>query len=415
MKSNKRVKIGVIADDFTGASDSASFLSKSGAKTIMFTSVPEKLEDECDAVVLALKSRSVHPSKAIDQTREAVDFLKKIDCEKVYVKYCSTFDSTPKGNIGVVLDFLMEYLHQTFTILCPSLPINGRTVKDGNLYVNGILLNHSPMKDHPLNPMWDSYIPKLMEPQSKYPCFVVKKEELNQAILAEKVRQLSLKNKKFYLVPDYESDEDGKNIARQFKELPLVSGGSGLLEFILDERHETENQCQTRKPNQKSIILCGSCSQATKRQVEHYRTNGGLTYAIDSKRLLNHSLTAEEVFSYVLEQKETVLIYSDAIDANVNDLKKSDTFSIESKLVEDLMASLSVKAIANKFQRIVVAGGETSGAVTLSLGYDGFYIGESIDPGVPVLYPLKKETVSLVLKSGNFGCEAFFMKATKGE
>ena len=169
----KNIKIGVIADDFTGAGDAASFLEKSGAETIMYNAVPNELQ-VCDAAVIALKTRSVSPHEAVTEAKKAVDFLKENGCERIYFKYCSTFDSTPQGNIGVVADFLLEYLAQPFTILCPSLPVNHRIVKDGNLYVNGEKLSDSPLKNHPLNPMWDSYIPNLIKPQSKYPCFIMR-------------------------------------------------------------------------------------------------------------------------------------------------------------------------------------------------------------------------------------------------
>ena len=172
------MKIGVIADDFTGAGDIGSFLQKNGSKTLLFTEIPSAFSSSADCAILALKSRSAEPEEAVRQAKEAAAFLKKAGAERIYFKYCSTFDSTPKGNIGVVLDALLEELKLSFTILCPSLPVNGRTVKDGILFVNGVPLAESPMKDHPLNPMWDSGIPELMRLQSRHPCFVLKREDM---------------------------------------------------------------------------------------------------------------------------------------------------------------------------------------------------------------------------------------------
>ena len=224
----KNIKIGVIADDFTGAGDAASFLEKSGAETIMYNAVPNELQ-VCDAAVIALKTRSVTPHAAVAEVKKAVDFLKENGCERIYFKYCSTFDSTPQGNIGVVADFLLEYLAQPFTILCPSLPVNQRIVKDGNLYVNGEKLSDSPLKIHPLNPMWDSYIPNLMKPQSKYPCFIMRQKELCEGEWKQTIHALKCRYERFYIVPDYETEQDGIRIAEAFKELPVLTGGSGLL------------------------------------------------------------------------------------------------------------------------------------------------------------------------------------------
>ncbi len=412
MQKNSSIKLGVIADDFTGASDAASFLSKSGADTLMFTSIPQNLDHDCEAIVIALKSRSASLEKAVSMTKEAVDFLNHIGCEKIYFKYCSTFDSTPKGNIGVVLDFLMEYLKQPYTLLCPSLPENGRTVKDGILYVDGVKLSDSPMKNHPLNPMWDSYIPNLMKDQSHYPCFVLTKEDMESNPLEEKIKDISLKHQKFYLIPDYENDEDGRLIAKLFKHLPLLSGGSALLEHIAGAKGSKRAVFDGQNlKGRRSIILCGSCSRATKRQIEYYRSAGGILYGVDSKELLSGKLNVNDVFEYVKNQSRTTLVYSTAIDGDMASLKRSPTFDMESNLIESMMADLSSLAIADGFKNIVVAGGETSGAVTLNLGFDGFLIGESIAPGVPVLTPLKNDDIRLILKSGNFGCDDFFLKA----
>lgn len=407
---NKNIKIGVIADDFTGASDAASFLSKSGAKTILFTNTPKSINSTCDAIVIALKSRSVKPSEAIAMTKIAVDFLTQVKCEKIYFKYCSTFDSQPTGNIGVVLDFLMEYLECPYTILCPSLPINGRTVKEGILYVNGIKLSDSPMKNHPLNPMWDSYIPILMKTQSKYPCFVVD-NPLKNIELETIIQTYEKENEKFYLVPNYSNDKDGKWISQAFKELRLWSGGSGLLEHILDKKELTgyiHKQRDTK--HQKTIILCGSCSRTTKKQIEHFIASGGQVYKLDSKKLLRGTICVEDIFSYIHSKRTTVLVYSSAVDEDMTVLQQGETFSLESEIIEKTLSDLSQIALLHRYKNIVVAGGETSGAVTLKLGFDSFYIGKSIDPGVPVLHPLQNESISLILKSGNFGSDDFFTK-----
>ena len=414
MNREKRIRIGVIADDFTGASDAASFLVKSGAKTIMFNEVPEGIEFDCDAVVIALKTRSVKPDDAISQTKKAIKFLKEINCEKIYFKYCSTFDSTPKGNIGIIGDYLMEYLNVPYTLLCPSLPINGRIVKDGILYVNGVKLDESPLKNHPLNPMWDSYIPNLMKDQSKYNCYTISQDELNNRFDFI-INELSNINEHFYLVPDYKNDEDGYNIGLKFNNLKFITGGSGLLEFILDRSELKQEMKLSKNTVEKAVILCGSCSKATKNQVHEYVRFGGTTFAIDANELIDGNLKYKDILDFILNSNDTVLVYSDAIDKDMSEIRKTTNFKLASKLLEEVFAKLSKELVKEGYNRIIVGGGETSGAITKELNFDGFYIGESIDPGVPELYPLKNDEITLILKSGNFGSDDFFIKAARGK
>ena len=401
-------KLGVIADDFTGASDAASFLLKGGSRVIMCNEIPKEFDEDFDALVIALKIRSVSPKEAIRQVEEALIFLTKMGCNSFYYKYCSTFDSTPKGNIGVVMDYLVEKLHVSYSVLCPSLPVNGRIVENGYLYVNGVLLDQSPMKDHPLNPMWDSFIPNLMKPQSKYVCEVLRYNQMDEGNL----EKLEKKNKgvPFYIIPDYKTDTDGKNIAALFEHLPLLSGGSGLLEY-LSPKSQKEIVSHENSSVKKPIILCGSCSKATKEQVQFFKEKGGCTISIDSKKLLEKTLSSKAIFETVQKQNKPVLVYSNAIEQDMNQLKMNPDFYQASKAMESFMSELSVLAYESGFDRIVVAGGETSGAVIKALVFKSFYIEKNIDPGVPVLRPLDSPKNTVILKSGNFGSRDFFIKA----
>lgn len=416
MKSLTPILIGVIADDFTGGSDAASFLTQSGLRTILYKGLPKELPKNCDAVVIALKTRSINPEKAVKESIKALKWLKSIHANQVYFKYCSTFDSRKKGNIGPVLDSLMDFTGLSYTVLCPSLPINGRTVKDGILFVNGIPLSDSHMKNHPLNPMWSSYIPELMRDQSKYPCFVLSRKQMKEkSKVANIIETYKKENERFYLIPDYECDQDGRNIAEIFGNLYVLSGGSGLLKHLYEnKRNVNVEYSATETTENKSIILCGSCSRATASQIKYFKEKGGVSYPVDSKKLLNNTLTVNDIWSFVANNKsKTTLIYSDMVDKKENILDKGESFAKESELIENIMADLSKLAEKNGFNRIVVAGGETSGAVMLKLGYDAYYIGRSIDPGVPEIIPVKNTSLRIVLKSGNFGSEDFFEKAVK--
>ena len=214
--------LGCIADDFTGASDAASFLVKGGMSVQLYNGVPAQpsdAENSAQALVIALKSRTQKTDEAVADSVAAAKFLLECGVKQIYFKYCSTFDSTPDGNIGPVADALMDLTGARCTILCPALPVNGRTVENGCLMVNGVHLHHSHMKDHPLTPMWDSRIATLMAPQTKYACLEIGTE-----------MSVPESDSPVYLIPDYKNPEDGQTIAQAFWQLPLLTGGSGLLE-----------------------------------------------------------------------------------------------------------------------------------------------------------------------------------------
>ena len=396
------IKLGVIADDFTGASDAASFLVKSGNKTILLTDIPKKLDCDCDCIVIGLKIRSVDSKEAINQVAKVMKFYESLRIEKIYYKYCSTFDSTPKGNIGPVMDYLMDRTNSKYSILCPSLPINGRIVKGGILYVNGIPLSESPLRNHPLNPMWDSYIPNLMKNQSKYPVKVCKvDEDLNE-------------NERCYYVPDYASDSDGEIIAQKFKSLKLLSGGSGLLEHLIKGSNSKDAIFSFGIEAQKSIILCGSCSEMTHKQVDYFKKQLDYYISIDAKKILDKTITVESIYEEVKKNlPNTTLIYSNGCEKKLN--KNDSSLQYHAMTMEVFLARLAKLAQIDNFDKIIVAGGETSGAITMSLGYSAFYVGESVEPGVPWLIPIIDTKKLLILKSGNFGNEDFFVKASKGK
>lgn len=406
------IKIGVIADDFTGASDAASFLVKGGNRTILFTDIPNSFDYECDCIVMALKVRSAKPEEAISKVSKVLDFFEKISVEKVYFKYCSTFDSTPKGNIGVIMDYLIERMNEHYSILCPSLPVNGRTVEKGILYVNGVVLDQSPLKNHPLNPMWDSFIPTLMKDQSKYPCYILEENGFDQ--FPNNIPQKYRKNSHFYIVPDYSTDEHGKKIAKMFKNLRLLSGGSGLLEHIIDNKDTIQDDNLFDIETQKAVIVCGSCSEMTNKQVQKYKTSGNCFYPIDSRKLINNEITEDSYLDIINKNlPKASLLYSDGCEGNIR--RDSDSFLDESKAMEEFLSNIAVMAKNQCYNKIVVAGGETSGAVTIKLGYTAFYVGKSVAPGVPVLTPLENQKIRIILKSGNFGDENFFMKALEAK
>lgn len=433
-----KIFLGVVADDFTGASDAASFLTAAGVQTVLVNGRPKQelhLPAETGALVVALKSRTAPAEEAVRESLEAFAWLKKMGAGQLYLKYCSTFDSTDQGNIGPVVDAVMERYGYDKTVLCPSLPVNGRTVKNGVLYVNGVKLEEGSMKDHPLTPMRKSRISDLMEKQGKYPC--VELEERYEL-------QLNAYNGRCYLVPDYYEEAHGDQIAEAFGDLPFLTGGSGLVgalgrryvrlhgmdkaencrknestRYIREQKSAATEQAGSQAAGGgpavtavegKTLLLAGSCSAMTLQQITQYQQVGHPSARIIPAELLNGNQNLETLWNWVKERESGALIYS---SAEPEDIQKSQELGRErvAAAIENLLAGLAKKAVENGYTRIIVAGGETSGAVTKALGYDTFLIGESVAPGVPVMTPLAAKEIRLVLKSGNFGKEDFFERA----
>lgn len=414
---NHSFLIGCVADDFTGASDAASFLMAGGLKTILFNGIPptDQIPDDVGAVVIALKTRTQETRCAVEDSLAAMSWLRKRGCKQLYIKYCSTFDSTPQGNIGPICDAALELCGAAYTLLCPSLPANGRTVRDGHLFVNGQPLHETPMRNHPLTPMWDSFIPRLLRDQSRYPCYLLSRDLLLQgtpAVLSH-LEALQAENARFYLVPDYETEADARVIASLFGTQPLLTGGSGLLES-LGRIHLGEAQVVADPPptgQGKAIILAGSCSAATQGQVDYYLQHLGRGIMVQPEALLSGAETAKTIWDRaerLAADANHVLLYSSGSGGST--VERTDE-GRAAEALEATMAALARLAADCGYTRIIVAGGETSGAVTKALGLSAYRIGPSIAPGVPIMRPLGNDTMQLVLKSGNFGQQDFFHRA----
>lgn len=414
---NQTIILGCIADDFTGGSDAASFLTAGGMNTVLLNGVPEELNlpAGCEAVVIALKSRTQETTQAVHDSLQAIKWLRNQGAEHFYVKYGSTFDSTPAGNIGPIVDAVIAELNTSKTILCPALPANGRTVQNGILYVNGVPLAESPMKDHPLTPMWASRIANLMESQGKYPALELNRSTLQDPELVKaQIEQFAADHSRYYLVPDYVDENDAQTIISLFGHYAVLTGGSGILtawaRYLKGDAEVVLPRTGTDGP---ALLLAGSCSVATRRQIRWHETHGGTSFQLNDEDLLSGVQTPETVWANVQKaDSESPLIYSNDTPEGLR-AKPADVLKRVSALVENTLSELGALAVVSGVKRIIVAGGETSGAVTRRLGWNAFQIGGSIAPGVPVLIPLEDPKMRLVLKSGNFGQEDFFERALR--
>ncbi len=415
------IKIGVIADDFTGATDIASFLVENGLPTVQINGVPTgKMPEAIDALVISLKTRSCPVVEATQQSLAALSWLQQQGCKQIYFKYCSTFDSTAKGNIGPVTDALMDALDTPFTVFSPALPVNGRTVYQGYLFVMNQLLAESGMRHHPVNPMTDSYLPRLVEAQSTGRCGVVSAHVFEQGVDAVRQELARLQQEGYrYAVLDALTEHHLEIQGEALRDAPLVTGGSGLA-IGLARQWAQENGNQARKAGRplagRGVVLSGSCSQMTNRQVAHYRQIAPAREVDVARCLSIETLAAyaHELAEWVLGQESVLdpLVFATASTDALAAIQQQYGAQKASQAVETLFSQLAARLAAEGVTRFIVAGGETSGVVTQSLGIKGFHIGPTISPGVPWVNALDKP-VSLALKSGNFGDDAFFSRAQR--
>lgn len=411
--------LGCIADDFTGATDLAGMLARSGAPVSLRIGVPDAPPSQtANFEVVALKSRTAPVEEAVDECRTALAWLKEAGAERFFWKYCSTFDSTADGNIGPVAEALMADLGTNQTIYCPAFPENGRSIFMGNLFVGRQPLAESPMKDHPLTPMRDSNLMRLLEPQVTKPVGLVDRLTVAKGAQSISSARAGLEAQGIaHIVVDAVADDDLNFIAEACHTMPLMTGGSALA-MPLPALYAAQGAgdlvtAAAEKPDvdTPAIILSGSCSAMTRSQVAHYAAHA------PSFHLDPHSLAEEgpaKALAWLAEQSNeaTPMLYASAAPEDVKSAQDALGIERAGQLVEDALATLAVAAREKGVRRFVVAGGETSGAVTKALGVTRLDIGVEIAPGVPWTYSQSAGApIALSLKSGNFGTETFFSHA----
>ena len=415
------LQFGCIADDYTGASDIASFIAKGGLRTILVNGDADlsTIPEDSQAVVVALKIRTCDPAEAKGQAVKKFIQLKELGAKTLYYKYCSTFDCTRLGNIGVVADAVMEEMGFQYTVLCPSLPVNGRTVRNGVLYVNEIPLSKSSMRFHPITPMWDSSLSVLMSEQSRYPVFNVAMEELlDAAKWKEIIDGLKGKHAHFYLVPDYYEDRHAFEIVSAFRDLRFFTGGSGLGTALAKKMVENglENNpiaSSASKADGDTLLLAGSCSAMTRAQVADYILKGNMTMRLEPAALMDDECGyLNTVITFMMEnRKGSPLIYSSTDPDQIEIIQKKYGVHEISERIEQFFARIAEASVNNGFKKLIIAGGETSSAAIQKLGFSMFKTGASVASGVPVLTPLNDPSMRIILKSGNFGSKDFFTTA----
>jgi uncharacterized protein YgbK (DUF1537 family) len=427
-----RILLGCIADDFTGASDLANNLVRSGMRTIQTMGVPDgTLAGEADAVVVALKSRTIAPADAVAQSLAALDWLRGQGVEQIYFKVCSTFDSTPQGNIGPVIDALLDALHgpgRGFTIACPAFPVNQRTVFKGHLFVGDQLLSDSGMRHHPLTPMTDANLVRVLQAQTRRRVGLVAHDVVASGpdAIARRFEALQAEGVGIAIV-DAISNEDLLRIGAALVGMPLVTAGSGIA-LGLPQNWQASGVLARAAPRRDGFpaatglraVVSGSCSVASNAQVARFREGGHPVFAIDPLELAAGVDLVPRALDWadgVLREAPArpLLVYATADPEAVRSVQSRLGAERAGQLVESALARIAVGLVRGGVRQLVVAGGETSGAVVQALGVRQLAIGPQIDPGVPWTAACSAvcdgATVHLALKSGNFGGPDFFGKA----
>lgn len=413
--------IGVIADDFTGASDIANTLAKGGGgspglATTQFLGIPSgRASAGCQAGVIALKSRSLPPTEAVSQSLQALAWLQEQGCRQVVFKYCSTFDSTKEGNIGPVGEALADRLGVRGVVACPAFPAAGRTLYMGNLFVEDVPLDESSLRNHPLTPMSDSDLRRWLRAQSRHPVGFVAwpRVRVGSREIAGQLRECADAGQVLVVV-DALTDDDLLAIAEACADAPLVTGGSGIAlglprnfhrSGLVDGTHRAFRPAKGRE-----AILAGSCSRATLAQIaEHEKRHPVLRLSIDE--IIRGLATPVDVVAFVERHEGSApLVSTSQPPVEVRALQ--DTYGADkvASAVDALFARSASLLASRGLARLVVAGGETSGAVVSALGFESLDIGPEIAPGVPAVSS-GDGRLALALKSGNFGQFDFFTRA----
>ncbi len=413
------ILLGCIADDFTGATDLCNTLVKGGMRAVQLIGVPRPglAVPDADVVTIALKSRTAPVRDAVDQSLEALAWLQQAGAAQILFKYCSTFDSTPAGNIGPVADALMEALGTDLAVVCPAFPETGRTLYQGHLFVGERLLADTHMRHHPLTPMTESDLVKVMAAQATKPVGLVPYAVVDAGRDAIADRFAALRRQGVaYAVADAVADRHLLHLGEAMAGHALITGGSGIAlglpeNFRRAGRLEARDATALPAVDGYEAVLAGSCSAATLGQIEHM-AEGHPALKLDPFALAD-GYAAELAVDWAREHlgQGPVLVYASAPPEDVAEAQQLLGRDRAGTLIEDAMAAIAKGLVAAGVRRLVVAGGETSGAVVKALGIEGLAIGPQIDPGVPACVSLGDRPLALALKSGNFGAPDFLTKA----
>jgi len=412
--------LGAIADDFTGATDLANTWVKEGLRVCQVIGLPDAQTDigDADAVVVALKFRTAPVAEACQQSLAALEWLQQAGAQQIVFKYCSTFDSTAKGNIGPVADALLDAMGGEFALICPAFPDNGRTIYKGELFVGDLLLSESSMKDHPLTPMRDANLIRLMQGQSRYHTGLIALQDVRAGTdrIHAKIDVLKAEGYRYGVI-DAITDADLRVIGQAAAGHGLVTGGSGVGMGLPGNFRDSGvlgavSTPELPRATGRALVLAGSCSAATRAQIAAVSGRWPCRKLdVDGLAKGPAEITAAVDWTMGQPPDSPVLIYASSDPAEVAEVQQRYGVARAGQMVEAALSGIAVTLSQSGFTRIVVAGGETSGAVVSALGVRTLRIGPEIAPGVPWTQTVSDAPLAIALKSGNFGAESFFFDA----
>ena len=420
--SPSRPLLGCIADDFTGATDLANMLVRGGMRTVQSIGIPTAEMAaglDADAIVIALKSRTTPAAEAVAESLAALEWLRERGCEQIFFKYCSTFDSTAAGNIGQVSEALLDKLGSDFTLACPAFPENGRTIFRGHLFVQDQLLNECGMQHHPLTPMTDANLVRVLQSQTALKVGLLRYDSIAKGVEGVRSKIAELRADGVGMaIADALSDADLYTLGEACADLPLLTGGSGLAlglpeNFRKAGKLRDIDASKLEPVSGGEVVLAGSASVATNGQVAAWLEAKRPALRIDPLELAAGRPVVEKALEFARKSGETVLIYATSTPDEVKAVQQQLGVERAGAMVEDALGQIAKGLLNAGVRRFVVAGGETSGAVVQALGVQLLHIGAQIDPGVPATVSSGSQPLALALKSGNFGGRDFFSKALK--
>jgi 3-dehydrotetronate 4-kinase len=414
--------LGCIGDDFTGSTDLANTLVRNGMRTVQLLGVPDDDASvpDADAIVIALKSRTAPVKDAIAESRAARRWLQRRGAKQLFFKYCSTFDSTDQGNIGPVADALLDGLGN-FSVACPAFPENKRTIYKGHLFVGDLLLSDSPMRNHPLTPMTDASLVRVLGRQTDGKVGLIELNTVKQGASAVRAAIEKLIATGYrYAILDATEDAHLMILGEACKDLQMITGGSGIALGLPENFRRVGLLASNAQADSlpavggSAAVIAGSCSVATLGQIS-YMQRSHPAFKLDPIKLAN----GEDQVSNALDFAKTklaqgpVLIYASATPEEVKQAQQVLGKERASEVIETAQGKIAQGLVAAGVRKLVIAGGETSGAVVSALKVKVLQIGPQIDPGVPWTMSMGETKIALALKSGNFGSEDFFLKALK--
>jgi uncharacterized protein YgbK (DUF1537 family) len=421
--------LGCIADDLTGATDLANNLVRAGMRAVLTVDVPGHDDAiDADAVVVALKSRTIPAAEAVEQSLRSCRWLRRQGARQIYFKVCSTFDSTAEGNIGPVIEALMDELGCAFSVVVPAFPDNDRTVFKGHLFVGDVLLSDSGMRNHPLTPMTDANLVRFLQtqlaPNNGRKVGLIDYRTVAQSASAIVQRIDKLRSEAVSIaVADAVGNDDLKRLAAALHSAPLVTASSGLGIGLPAQWGFTPSPKSSELPpaGGRRAIISGSCSATTNAQVLEFIHSGGASRALDPVQLASsYDAQIEKTLSWAdscwtVNSALPLLVYSTAERAAVQSTHAALGVARSGGIVEHALSAVARGLAARGVEQLVVAGGETAGVCVRALDVQQMQIGPQIDPGVPWCYATSTGNnasgLHIALKSGNFGSQDFFIKA----